>query len=312
MEVKSLCSNCIGPDKCNKYCVLQIGTNLINFINGVDVVETEIGEFKTGTDRKKMEFIVSGHMVENNANPILILSDLTTSIDASGKFTQCGGFSTQQILRMYLNTLKITKETKDNVLELFKKFNSSRLLPVPLKPGAECTITCEENGFRVTDEPARISVVRWLPDKKTGKLECSLICSLEKKMYEPGNKSFIIPIIEYGTSIRLPQIERTLKSSEMDRELIKMTDVGFIKPITVVDSKFTLGIDGQYLYRVTDNKVFIIGVWKNGTIIEFQNGMDPIKKSDAYKKIKNGLGYIDKHRRFIVPYGLFDTNKIVL
>ena len=34
MELKQICQSCVGIDKCNKYCEIQLGTNLVNFING--------------------------------------------------------------------------------------------------------------------------------------------------------------------------------------------------------------------------------------------------------------------------------------
>lgn len=312
MEVKHICTSCVGLDRCNKYCALQAGTNLVNFINGTDIIETQIGDLREDSRTKKLGLIVSGHIIETTGAPTYVLSDLSTSIDVSGKFIPYNGMSPQQLLNIYLDSLDMAAEAKDKALKTFKLFNSNKLLPVPIKPGAECNVTFEEsNGKKVTTS-TKVTSVRWNSDRKTGKLNCFIHCTVEKGFFDGNNRTVKIPIIEYGENIKLPQIEQTLKSSETDRELIKMNSVGFIKPIVVTDDKFTLALDNQHLYRVTDDKVFIIGNWKSGKIVDFQGGIEPVQKSKAFKKLHNGASYVERHRRFIVPYGLFEANKIDL
>lgn len=311
MELRPMCATCNGLDKCNKFCDKHLGTNLVNFINGIDVIETAIGDFRENARTKKIEYIISGHILENSSNPTYILSDLSTSIDASGKFISCSGKTPQQILRAYLDTLDMPAEAKTNTMNTFKKFNSSKLLPVPLKPGSECEITYTDNNDKKVVRDARIGSINWNSDKESRKLKCTILCTVEKTgIFDNGSKVIKIPITDYGDKIRLPQIERTLKSSEIDRDLIHMTDVGFIKPIEVADDKYKLAIDNSYLYRIVDSRVFVIGTWRNGKLVAIENGIEPIAKSKAYKKIHNALGYIDKHRRYIVPYGLFEINSI--
>lgn len=306
------CTNCTGTDKCNKYCALQAGTNLVDFINGVDIIETQIGELREDSRTKKLGLIVSGHIIETSGAPTYVLSDLSTSIDISGKFISYKHLAPQQILRTYLDSLDISSEAKENTLKTFKLFNSNRLLPLPIKPGAECEIVYSDNTGKKTTISTKVSSVRWGSDKQTGKLNCFIHCIVDKGIFENNTRVVKIPIVEYGENIKLPQLERTLKSSEMDRDLIKMNSVGFIKPIVVTDDKFSLGVDNQHLYRITDTSVFIIGNWKNGKLVDFQGGTEPIQKSKAYKKIHNGMNYIEKHKRFIVPYGLFESNIIDL
>ncbi len=311
MELRSSCTKCTGIEKCTKYCERHLGSNLVNFINGIDVIETQIGEFRTNFKTNKIEYIVSGHSIENSGSPSYILSDLSTSIDASGKFISCGGKTPMQILKNYLDSLDIKDEVKESALATFKKFNSSKLLPIPLKPGSECQIVYEDANGKQVKAQSKIFGIKWLSEKSSGKLRCTIFCSVEKVSYfDTIDKIVKIPITDYGDKISLPQIERMLKTSEIDRSFIKMTDVGFIKPILIKDDKYTLAIDNMYLYRVVDNRTFIVGVWSNGKIKEVQGGIEPISSSKAYKKLSNAFNYIEKHRRFIVPYGLFELNKI--
>ena len=309
MDIKPACSSCVGTDKCSKYCVLRAGSNLVNFVNGIDVVETQIGEFrKGGFDSKINSLIISGHMIESGGSPTYILTDLSTSIDISGKFNTDNGMTPVYILKSYLESIKMDKEVIDASLKTFKRVNSNKLVPVPLKPGAECEVTYQDaNGKEVTSV-CKVKMIKWTTDKKTGKIECTVLCPVEKGLIE--EKCLKIPLTEYGTTIRLPHLEHTLKSSEIDRELLVMTHMGFIKPIVVSDGKYEVAIDGQYLYRIIDGKATIVGTWQNGKIVDVHGGLDLISRSKAYKRIKNALTYIEKHKRFIAPLGLFEANSI--
>lgn len=310
--MESKCVKCIGIEKCNKYCALQAGTNLVNFINGVDIIETQIGDLREDSRTKKLGLIVSGHIIESVGAPTYILSDLSTSIDISGKFISYKDMTPLQILKSYLDSLDASTELKENTIKTFKLFNSNRLLPLPIKPGSECEVVYTDHNGKKATTNTKVTSVRWGSDKQTGKLSCYIHCIVDKGIFESNNRTVKVPITEYGENIKLPQLERTLKSSETDRDLIKMNPVGFIKPIVVTDNKFTLALDNQHLYRITDANAFIIGNWKNGKIVDFQGGMEPIQKSKAYKKIHNGINYVEKHKRFIVPYGLFQENTIDL
>ena len=155
-----------------------------------------------------------------------------------------------------------------------------------------------------------VEQVCWTTNKQSKKLECTISCLVDKGMLENTGRMIHIPIVNYGTKIRIPSLERTLKSSELDRELIRMAPVGFIKPIVIEDSEYILALDGKYMYRITNDTACIVGMWKNSTLVSFMNGIESLSKSKAYKKLMNGIKYIDKHRRFMVPYGLFECNKI--
>lgn len=310
MEIRMNCGNCVGSANCNKYCDIQIGINLVNFISGVDTCETKIGEFNKDSRTGKITYICSGHILENSSNPAYILSDLQTNIDASGKFITCGGLQPQQIMQNYLNTISAPQEAKDAALMQFNKFNTLKVLLVPFKPGIECEVTIDSNG-QAKNSPAKVHSLKWQADKQSGKISCIVICSVDKStLFDNAVKLVKIPITEYGTSLRLPHVERTLKSSEIKREVIKVTDLGVIRPILVKDGKTTLAIDGSHLYKIVDTRVFIIGNWQNGKIVDVNAGLQQVKETKAYKYIKSTLGYIEKHKRFIAPYGVFVENII--
>lgn len=313
MEIRMNCTSCIGSANCNKYCDIQIGINMVNFISGVDTCETKIGEFSKDNQSGKVAYICSGHILETSATPAYILSDLQTNIDASGKFNTCGGLRPQQILQNYINTLNgATQQAKEAAILQFQEFNSLKRLLVPFKPGTACEITIENNG-QIKTSQAEIYSLRWQAEKKTGKISCIVVCKVEKGgTFDTTTKMVKIPITEYGESFRLPHLERTLKSSEIKREVIKFTDLGIIKPIVVKDDKATLAIDGMHLYKVVDTRVFIIGNWGTGKLTDNQSGIQQVKDTKPYKYIKSVLGYIEKHKRFIAPYGIFTENLITL
>ena len=308
MDVGTLCSKCKGIEKCTEYCLLHVGENLVNFINGVDVIETEIGELRKEARSEKYAYIVSGHMIEKTGSPTYMLSDLSTSIDITGKFSKFNGVSPQQILKAYLEKMGASESLKKNSLETFKKFNSNKLLPVPIKPGSEIDVDESLTGTKKTEQTV-VSGVKWSTDRTTGKLSCDILCRIERSLLDGPGKTIRIPITEYGGTIHVPLVERTLKSAEIDPELIKMTPVGFIKPIVVTDGKNTLAVDGCHMYKVMDGKAFIIGTWKGETIVENYE-MGSLKKTKVYMKINNAIKFIDKHKRYIIPYGLHDANVV--
>lgn len=305
------CDKCTGIDTCNKYCTIRTGINLVNFINGVDVIETAIGELREDYRTKEKSLIVCGHGIETYPSPVYMLTGLNTTIDVSGKFKEYCGLTPIQIIKNYMQTLNMSADGAKNSIETFKKFNSNKLLPTPIKPGMECEIEYGEGkSKRVVN--SQVDKVYWSTNKQTKKLECTIYFIVDRGILEGNGKCIQIPIVDYGYRIKLPSLERTLKSSEIDRELIQMAPVGFIKPIVVEDDQYTLALDGQYMYRINNDMVYIIGTWKDGSITNFMNGIDPVIKSKAYKKLMNGIKYVDRHRRFIVPYGLFEQNKITI
>lgn len=306
-----ICSKCTGTEGCNRYCPIQAGKNLVDFINGVEVVTTKIGELREEFRTKEIKYIVSGHIVERDyPEPTCILSDLNTCIDASGKFISFKGMSPQILLKTYMDTLDISDDVRAKTLETFKLFNSNKLLPLPIKAGAECEVTYTNEAGKKIVANMRVSRIMWAVDRESNKLQCTLVCDTVKGTIDGVTKYVKIPLNEFGSSIIFPQIERTLKSSEVDRELIKMTHLGFIKPIEISDEKVTLAMDNQNIYRVVGENIFIVGTWVNGKIKEFQNGISSIQNTKAYKKLHNSINYIEKHRRFTAPYGLFEVNHI--
>jgi hypothetical protein len=231
-------------------------------------------------------------------------------IDASGKFISQGDESPLSMLKAYIDSLNVDREAKEIAILTFKKVNSNKLLPVPIKTGSECEIISEDSNGKQAVSVGKVRLVKWVTDKKTGKLNCTLFCDIEKGSFDA--KVAKIPIVDYGERIRLPQIEHTLKSSELDRDFIKMTPIGFIKPIEVFDGKYTVAIDGQHIYRVQEDRIFIAGSWSGNKLVLNKEMSDSLQKTKAYKKIHSVINYIERHKRFIVPYGLCEANIIDL
>lgn len=308
----SVCAKCSGIEGCNRYCAIQAGKCLVDFINNIEVVQTKIGELREGSRTKEIKYIVSGHIVEKDYPlPTSILSDLDTRIDASGKFTQFDGYTPQQLITKYMETIEISPEAKSKTIEAFRLFNSNKLLPMSIKAGSECEVAYTNEAGKKIVSTTTVARVMWSVDRDTNKIKCTLVCEASKGAIDGATKYVKVPISEYGTSLKLPQLERTLKSSEIDRDFIRMNYLGLIKPIEISDGKVTIALDSQNMYRISDDSIIVIASWANGKLVEQkQSGITTIKKSDAYKKLMNCMAYIEKHRRFIVPYGLFEVNHI--
>ncbi len=294
----------------DKYDILRAGGALAHFLASVDTVTSEIGEYKKATRIGGQDYIVTGLQITHKASPVNILSDLNNNLEVSNKFTTFMGKPAIQILKAYLATLGDDKEEyKTAVFNKFKGITGNKNLITPFKPTDECVVAVGE-GKSSKDETAEISSVLWGMDKETGKFQARVLAKVENAGVL--SKTYKIPLTEYGTAFKISGIERCMKVSNIDRRTVTMTRFGFIKPVVIKDGNIALAIDGSHLYVVMNGIPTIIGNWNdNGELIETAVAKS-LNKHKAYKHLKNNLGYIERHIRFIAPYGLTEPVEIQL
>lgn len=304
--------SCNKVAECNGHCMYSYGHALVRFLTGADAVETLIGDFRVSKSNGGEQMIVSGIQVEGDTSPSHIMSPLSVSLDIGNKFKTIDNKNVLQILNEYLDKHpgKYNENHIAAIKDRLKKIQTNRVIIVPIKPKMGCEIRLLDDGKIKTNETT-IEFIKWCNNIQTGKFEGTAITYVGE--YDGVMKRQKISLEDYGDALRLTQIERSIRCTKLDRKCIKMTRFGYIKPLVVVGGAKTLAIDGTYLYLIDGEKVTLIGYWDQDKIKECAD-LDSrgIKKLDAYTYIMDNLEYIEKHRRFIAPYGITESNTITL
>lgn len=306
---KVVCQSCCGIESCTKYCPIRVGENIVNFVNNLDCVETSIGDIRTNNRGNSNEtLIVSGYMLEKGSNPIDIITVLSNSGSVlQGKLTDYLGMSPSQLLRAYTNYKELSKVVQNKAVEDLKKFNSNKTIPTPFKPGADIEVMYTGFDGKSRKITTNANLIKWTLDKN-GVLRGIIIADVGRN--EDGSSYAKLKLSEYGTTWFLPNIERNLKTSDITREAIKMTDIGLILPIEVNSGDTTIAVDSQHMYINKNGVDFIIGNWTSSGMSVYSEFSSKLAKDKAFKKMESYLKFIEKHRRFIIPYGLIAPNII--
>lgn len=294
------------------YGVVEMGMALANFLTYVDTVKSDIGEYRKSNSGN---FIVSGLQLDPSNVPAHILASTDISMEIEKKFNGYNGKSVVQILRDFLNTIEVEEGDevkrgyKLDILDKLRGIMSNRQLLMPFKPLDQCILDVEMgDGSRTVK--SSISSIVWEVNKNTSKFQTRILI-------KTGNggkfdKVYKIDIEDYGVSFKLGDIERCLKSSNIDRRVIRMSKFGFVLPIAIEDKDSRFAIDSSNVYMDHKGLTFIIGNWTDKGDIKLSKWVDSqkIKSCSAYKYMRRNLDYIEMHRRFIMPYKLADSNEI--
>lgn len=310
-------NNKTNMNKLIKYSDVLAGESLYKFITHIDTVKSSIGEYRKANNIGTGSLIVTGVQLENLDNPINLLSDTSVNLEVNGKFNNFMDKPPIQLLKMYMNTLVSLQGDSHNqaVLNKFKRIIASKDIVIPFKPGADCTFTVKKDDIEHNNITSVIKSVIWTTDKESTKL-IGYITSFAVGI-GAFTKTYRIPLEEYGASFKILSIERGLKKGNVNRDIIKVTRFGFISPIEIIDGNIRLVIDGSNVFIIEDNQAYLIARWRRindlgeSELVETDMAKS-LEKTKAYKHLKANIEYIEKHRRFIAPYGIVDTNKINL
>jgi hypothetical protein len=224
-----------------------------------------------------------------------------------GKFENYMGMTPTQLLKEYTKYRGISKNSQNKAVEELNKVNSNKIVPDTIKIGSE--IECKYTGGdgRQHKATAKVNMIKFSVNE-SGRLVGTIM--VDAGRFESSSTKVKLKYSEYGETWTLPKLEQNLKTSDITREIIKMNDNGLIHPIEISDGKNTIAIDSQHMYLVESKNCFIVGNWESSKIKISSEYADKVENTKAYKKFKQCLTYIDRHRRFIVPYGLSSANHI--
>ncbi|MCL4417392.1 MAG: hypothetical protein M1365_11960 [Actinobacteria bacterium] len=288
-----------------KYCIESAGEALNHFINNIDVVESDIGNYRNSSRESGINMVVISTQTLVLYFVAHLLSTLDVGLEVNSQFNEFMGKTPVQILKGYLNK---NNEGCSDTLEKLKGIISNKHVLVPFKPDTECIISIESSNIK--SKAIKISSVIWKMDRETNKFQGKILIYV--KSIGKNSGVYKLPFEEYGKSFKIESIERSIKNSNIDRESVKFNRFGIINPLVINDGRNEIALDCCNLYIILNNSVNIIGKWGiNGTINETDEAIS-LHKTKAYKYLKTNLDYIEKHKRFIAPFGLVESNKIRL
>lgn len=307
---KKTCDNCVGLDSCVKYCDIRVGENIVNFVNGIDSVESTIGELRAGEefDRPGETIMVIGYELAKGSNPMTVYgTPPKNGVVLQGKLKDYNGSNPIQMLRKYTGYCKLPNPVQSKAMDDLKKFNSNKIIPTPFKVGADIEVIHKGFDNKSHRTLSNADFIKWRLDG-SGELVGTILVHVGRT--DTGSNYAKVKFSEYGINWFLPNLERNLKTSEITYEAIRMSNLGLIDPIEVTDGKTTLAVDSQHMYLVKGSTITIVGDWTPNGMKENPEFMSSIHKTKAYKKLNTCMKFIEKHRRFIVPYGLSEANKL--
>lgn len=302
---RTVCKQCSGEKKCTKMCDVHTCKALINYLKNVDVSETHIGEFSSRVKGGKQDLIVSGHQVYGLTLEVgSILTDISTTLDATRKFQNNSGRTVIQMLNASKNELGLTLEEAKHYADIISKINSNKIVIVPFKPETHCKVATPK-GYQ-SEMDGVITTIAWRTNKETHKLEATVRFKPSKGS---GNEPTIVyKMSEYMDMFKIKALNTVDKGEKTDVNIIRMTDYGIIKPIEVRYKNSSIAIDNTYIYYTVDNITKIVGGWNlSGDLTIIDN-----VKGKHMTKIKENMSLIKSHRKYIAPYTLYETNTIEL
>lgn len=298
-----ICSSCSGIDKCTKCCILHLGKSLVDFIQRIDVTETRIGEYDSRQKGTAPDLVVYGHQLFELSSPTWILTDINTILDMSDKFLTAYDKNAFQIANIYCKHAGMSPEDTKLVTDKIKAINKNKMLVLPFKPHASCEIDLTIDGNMEKKKEATINYIKWVTNKETHKINCTIDFTLTNSALAQHTK---MDIKDYIDKFRLSQMEMVAKGTKHDKNLIKITDYGIFKPILIKEGNTSIAIDATYVYYNANGETHIIGYWNDRDELV----MDKSIKTKAVNKIRDNLVYIKNHKKYMAPYMLFEPNVI--
>lgn len=309
----SKCDSCpgISDRECNKYCDARVGQNIVNFVNSLDKIKVSIGDFvmeKDGT----YKYAVTGIILENSTfdSPTNLLSDISKlKMAKSDKLRGSLDLTSQQALLAYTKSQNLGQEVTQKALDDLKLFNSKKIIPVVIKPDTEIEIEI----IGIDDKPKRLSTYvlfsSWELSEESGELEGYLVVKLKKDQLGISENKFMLT--DYGKTWRIPNFEVNLKTTEIRYDIVKRNALGLINPLEVQHGQYRIVVDCSYMYCIVNGSIHIIGIWGSNGMVENRELVKTLKNTKAYKQIKSYLPFLSIHRRFIMPFGMAETNKVL-
>lgn len=295
--------------KYEKYGKLQCGKELYNYLRKLDLMETNIGEFRRSALTLTPPLIVTGAQHKYVGYSIVdILSDTSAVVEKSEKFSKYMDTNSKQLVRLYANECGMMETDLDEVLSILTDLHTNKKLIIPLRDEIKYSIDAKADKKDFNKATSLLDSVIWNMNKETSKMECQLLLSMEDKTL--AKRTFRYNLSDYGTKFIVEDIEKS-KNKKTNTSAIQFNRFGMVKPIEIEGKENWLALDGVNIYtRDKSGNIYIVGVWNLDGTIKDSAYLRALEKTDVYKALKDNEEYIKRHLRLIAPYGLSETVKI--
>lgn len=311
MEGMGMKCNC-GQETCSGLCNYAVGKRLATFISEIDTIETKIGDMDKSNYSKDSLIVTGLTLYKKEEKSTVLKPSYDVSIPMEERFKRYNDKNAKAILKEYINISGL--ESGIELINKMRLIEENRLVFVPFKPEQICDVEYtrvskrqEINGKKVECR-TKIESVKWSIVDNDEKLQCVL----HVEMVNPDTmKRVRLRVQDYCNTFNLVDLDRLREKSNVQGQIIKMTKFGYIQPIEIKSGNYRVIIDNCNIYEQhgesTDLKV--IGEWSKGKL---QLTRNKITDSKVEKAVSMNMTYISKHRRWIAPYGLCETNKLTV
>lgn len=303
------CFDCKAGDKCSKYCAVKFVRGLMTFLTKADFNKSCIGDIQ---DRRygsgDGELVCSGlvmYSAENVGN-IITPRDNTDMYDF--QYDMLGEKSVYDVLKDYGEAFKdILKEGLiDEMIEKLSLISKRRLLCQPVKTNAKCNVTWDNEG-KVRNFESSVSSIQWYFNRENKRFECKLLFPYRvNKLVE----SFATTLEDYGKTFYLLNMGMQYTNKKCMKDIVKMSDMSWVKPIFIKGDKSDIVIDNTSVYASKGDELEeIIRIGSDSKLLA-KNIPSRLDGTREAKLLKDNWEYIMTHKRFIVPYGLSDSREV--
>lgn len=303
--------NC-GQENCSGLCNYAVGKRLATFLKEIDTVETKIGDMDKSKHSKDSLIVTGLTLYKKEEKSTVLKPSYNVSIPMEERFKRYNEKNARAILKEYINISGL--EDGIELINKMRLIEENRVVFAPFKPEQICDVIHtrvskrqDVNGKHIECRTS-IESIKWSIVDNDEKLQCVIHVS----MVNPDTmKRVKLRVQDYCTTYNLVDLDRLREKSNLQGQIIKMTKFGYIQPIEIKSGGYRVIIDNCNIYsqHSDSSDIKVIGEWVKGKL---QMTKAKITDDKVSKAVSMNMNYISKHRRWIAPYGMCETNKLTV
>lgn len=260
--------------------------SLAELMREAHIVDINIGELEKSGD--KYDLIVVGNDLYTSITGKR-LKKISSSFKVAKKKYISNGF--QKPLRTMLTDNGIDGAEADNIVKTIDKINSNKASAVMFRAGLEMIVQGAEQ-----KSGSHVKLTRVRVNDDTGVVEMRIAIEADGKivaepLVEDYNKQFKI----YSNSV-----SNALEKNKHADDIIKIENCGLIKTVEIIRDNGSYVVDNRLVIRNMEP----IAKWVADRLVYVDGTKQEDKIADDIEK------FLALHRKYIIPFGFCETNKI--
>lgn len=260
--------------------------SLAELVREAHIVDINIGELEKSEN--KYDLIVIGNDLYTSSTGKR-LKKISSSFKVAKKKYISNGF--QKPLRTMLTDNGIDATEADKIVKTIDNINNNKASAVMFRAGLEMIVQGAEQ-----KSGSHVKLTRVRVNDATGVVEMRVAIEADGKivaepLVEDYNKQFKI----YSNSV-----SKALDKNEHADDIIKIENCGLIKTVELICDNGSYVIDNRLVIRNMEP----IAKWVADRIVYVDGTRQEDKIADDIEK------FIAMHRKYIIPFGFCETNKV--